>query len=649
MIQYRRLCALLLALSLMLSLTGCAGKKPASASEPTPAPAVASTAEPAPEPTPEPAPAPASSLTDAVTAFSGKASGSQSGGSAEAEEPAPPAASGPAVLPEYAPNPNPYFDNGTVFPDYVHYDPADFYAGCDRLEELYAAGDAEAAGTLYDSLLDELLLMCDYRGVSSLRNTENTSDEYWQTENEYSESLFDEVINTFSELGQRILSGPGGEAFRAHVGEDTARGFEDYDVLDAHQLELLARESALVNEYYEKSELVYTMSVSYQGQEWTYDSIMEYTENPDFDYDLFIGAYQELLRTVNEELGAIYLELVQLRTEYAQSLGYDNYIAMADEDYGRDYDISAAEPMKKEAGRLGYYVENYYSYFLENLPAYQVDNVEQMLADVGETLSQVSPLAGQIYADFLAEHAYSIGTEEERLGAGYTSKFYTNSHAYIYHKTSLSAEDLTTMCHEFGHYMDFTLNEDPDVLFSTNALDLDEIHSNGLQMLAGRYLDEKLCTGAEDEMSFDGYNCMELLYQVSQGCLYDDWQREIYANPDMTLDEINALYGELYEKYGYSPYPGAQYEWMQVNHNFDSPLYYFSYAASAYAVLQIYLTSLEDYDAAVAMWESVLAQGAYNVSVEEVFKNAGLSFIDEENETKVIYHCLDTWFYDVEE
>lgn len=82
--------------------------------------------------------------------------------------------------------------------------------------------------------------------------------------------------------------------------------------------------------------------------------------------------------------------------------------------------------------------------------------------------------------------------------------------------------------------------------------------------------------------------------------MYDEFQTEIYRCPDMTLDEMNQLFGELSLAYGY-PDRGDDraYFWVEVPHTFQQPMYYVSYATSALSAIDLYLQSLEDWDGAV--------------------------------------------------
>ena len=117
---------------------------------------------------------------------------------------------------------------------------------------------------------------------------------------------------------------------------------------------------------------------------------------------------------------------------------------------------------------------------------------------------------------------------------------------------------------------------------------------------------------------------MDVISAVLDGCLMDDWQREVYENPDMTLDEINDCFGRLANEYGEGGYPGAEYLWCEIPHNFENPMYYISYAISAMGALQIWDQSRDNYAAGMESWENLIKAGPYADTYSDTMKNVGL-------------------------
>lgn len=107
--------------------------------------------------------------------------------------------------------------------------------------------------------------------------------------------------------------------------------------------------------------------------------------------------------------------------------------------------------------------------------------------------------------------------------------------------------------------------------------------------------------------------------------MYDEFQTAVYSDPDKSLEEVNRLFKDISEEYGYSygPYEEESYFWVDVAHNFQSPMYYISYATSALSALDLWLQSLEDWDGAVDAYLELSAMGM-SKPYREAVKAAGL-------------------------
>lgn len=105
--------------------------------------------------------------------------------------------------------------------------------------------------------------------------------------------------------------------------------------------------------------------------------------------------------------------------------------------------------------------------------------------------------------------------------------------------------------------------------------------------------------------------------------MYDEFQTAVYADPDMTLQEVNRLFKSISEEYGCVYDEGEEEScfWVEIPHTFQSPMYYISYAASALSALDLWLISLEDRDKAVDIYLELAAMGMsrpYRETVETV-------------------------------
>ena len=115
-----------------------------------------------------------------------------------------------------------------------------------------------------------------------------------------------------------------------------------------------------------------------------------------------------------------------------------------------------------------------------------------------------------------------------------------------------------------------------------------------------------------------GARLLSVLQSIISGCIEDEFQRAVYDNPDMTLAQMNALYGALVEAYRYDEiYVTSDKAWVEIPHTFSSPMYYISYAVSAVPALELFTRSQEDWNGTVAQYLQLISEReAYDTFAE---------------------------------
>lgn len=511
-------------------------------------------------------------------------------------------------------NPVPRPSSGVTIGDgsfvYEEYDPADFYDKCDELRELATGNDSNAVNALYDELYEEYKYIDEDSSILYVAYSQDPADEYLSEQYLAFDEMIQEIYDYFMTSIYEVCQGPCANDFKKHVGEEYFEVYEDYVPMTDEQADLYKRESELVDQYY--------TAIEEAEDEGTPDS--------------------ELVDIV----GPIYLELVQVRTQLANTYGYDNYADYADENiYCRDFNGEDAaafcETVKKFSADyydLLYNSSAYFSPYYINEKA----NPREMLADLKTYAGKISTYAAEAADLLIDDQLYSIGDDDERMTGAYTISFAKSDVPFLFETTDGNATDFCSLNHEFGHFTAFHNNMNPNILvYSYGSLEISEIHSNGLQSLYSYYFDDIYGNLAD---TMEAYTVINLLSNIVDGCVFDEFQREIYANPDMTLDQVNKLYGDLCKEYGdtYSTlYGGADYWWIHVSHSFESPMYYFSYAASGIVALEIWLETETDMDRAIEIWEALIEAGSYKYGYMELLEMIGVS--DFTDSSAVLMTC----------
>jgi oligoendopeptidase F len=90
---------------------------------------------------------------------------------------------------------------------------------------------------------------------------------------------------------------------------------------------------------------------------------------------------------------------------------------------------------------------------------------------------------------------------------------------------------------------------------------------------------------------------------------------------------VQEIFADVYEKYGYQEYDGFQQEWMDQIHNFEQPMYYISYAASALPALELFARQQADPGEAMDAYLRVASMSDEDYYLSDAVKEAGLSDI----------------------
>ncbi len=515
----------------------------------------------------------------------------------------------------------------------IHYDTTEFFA---RVEEYRALGDTEGDEAYtdlietYEWLYNELLTTYTQYTLVNILFDINPQDADLEEEYHYYDLQLTDMLDAIASASRDILSGPHGEALKQYFGEDMTEALLDYEDMTPRERELNERETALTTSYYNLLSDDSACSVTVRGTEYTFESLDEAYYQ--LEYAEYVKIYYMLEARLNELLGEIYVELVSIRFEQAELDGYDSFADYAYENiYYRDYTTDEArvfeEAVKAELAPA--FFEQVYSNdrFWDDVSVGSF-STERLLEIVREYGAGISDEALEAF-DYMVDHnMYYMENNNIMTDAGYTTSFDEYGAPFIYNHTYNSYRDVSDTAHEFGHYLDAYYHPTENVLLSGSCYDTFEVHSTSMECLVNLRYDE-IYGGAGELLQTK--QLADTLYSVVMGCIFDEFQQYVYSNPGLSLDEINQAYYDITEAYGMDHSTvNHDYYWMYVPHNFESPMYYISYATSALTALDIWSTALNDYDAAVDKYLTFVAKGAYDMGYLEILETSGFgTFMDD--------------------
>lgn len=469
---------------------------------------------------------------------------------------------------------------------------------------------------LFDNYMSEVLTQYQLAYINWCRDV--ASGDYF-SEYVYAEGLVNELYIRYQAVLEAVVKSPCGEVL----------GFtqEDIDALDGvpeteHISSLKQRESELMQSY----------SALAGG---------EYGESGAAAVEISAGALTEYYETKNKLMGDIYLQLVQVRGEIAKAYGFES----AAEYY---YEYNARDYTPDQARGLHSYVKQYiapvYQSILEaflELDAVPMDRLSLSYQDcleiLGELVDNYYPQMRESYDYMMRNGLYDMSGGGGRKSAGFTLILTKYNAPFIFLGGLDSDSDiqrLSDVIHEFGHY---------NSMYNSGGsinLDLAETDSQGFELMTAEYYGDYM--DADTAYAAKLYKFVVFINTIIAGCLYDEFQQEVYENPNMTREQVNSLFEALCAEYGVGMGDYARYVWVDVHHNFEAPFYYISYAAAMIPAVELWSVSVDSPADAAYSYFSIVNRRTRSEDFLSELDLAGLGSPFEESTIKAIAAKLES-------
>lgn len=345
--------------------------------------------------------------------------------------------------------------------------------------------------------------------------------------------------------------------------------------------------------------------------------------------------YSQFIDRYNQTLGTLYLELVSLRDQMAQLLGYDSYTEVADlnmhrSSYTREQIQQFRELLKQTLVPVyGGYLEDFYRraenqtsagyvYLMgEPSPTPQGD-WKDTLERFSKVFSQMALETGECYEYLLSHGFIDAQPSQTKANVTFSTLIYSLNTPFLFANMDGSENDVYSISHEFGHCFAIWEQLKRGSRSEGRSMDVCEIHSQAMQMMTLPYYEAFY---GEDADVARRYDVFTIVSGILTAALNDEFQEQIYRQPQMTVDQLNELYLELALEYGLvveSPYSDLETfskGWFTTNQYFDTPFYAIDYSLSGCVALEFLQRSMED------------SQGALDTYLVLVRQDAGYDFL----------------------
>ena len=457
--------------------------------------------------------------------------------------------------------------------------------------------------------------------IASIRHTIDTSDSFYEGEDEYINQTCPEVMPFVQAFNFALLNSP----FKADIDKEYGAQFLKSvklasDSFCEKNIPLMQEESELTNRY---QKLTASCKIPFDGEEHNLYGIMKYFSDPDREVRKEAAKrYAKFFEENDKELGEIFDRLVKIRHQMGVNMGFKNFIPLGYMQQGRmDYgekDVAAFRQQvleeivpfcdklyKAQAKRIG--VDKVYFYdeqliFLGG-NAVPIGDRAYLVEKAREMYHNMSKETGE-FIDFMIEHELmDLDNKPNKAATGYMTSLGDYKAPFVYSCFNGTTGDVDVLTHEMGHafagYM--AMRTQPLQALWSEPTDIAEIHSMSMEQFAYPYAE--LFFGEKAEQ-YRFQHLQEALTFIPFGVAVDEFQHIVYENPDMTPAERTSAWKELEKKYMPWRDYGEDNEffkkggwWYHKLHIYHYPFYYINYTLTSMGALEFKKKLAEDKDA----------------------------------------------------
>lgn len=463
--------------------------------------------------------------------------------------------------------------------------------------------------------------------LSNIRHSIDTLDPFYTSENDFWDENYPIIQDWITEYYKAVLASPYLDTLKAHIPWTFFKKAENQlRIFNSDIIPLLQQENRLVSEY---GKLKASAELEYKGQTYNLSSIGVFIESEDRQErqevsEIITKWYGDRM----DEFDRIYDDMVKVRHEIAQKLGFDNFIEVGYARMGRiDYDRKdvevyrqevlkhvvplAQELSKRQQERLGYDHLHYYDLFYQfpmGTPKPQGTEAEIVQKGV-DMYHELSPETGE-FIDFMVDQdLLDLTAKKGKDTGGYCTYIPNYKAPFIFANFNGTSGDVEILTHEAGHaFQVFNSRwiQTPEAVWPTS--EACEIHSMSMEFITWPWMD-RFFGAATDKFKYQ--HLANAIFFIPYGVLVDHFQHEVYAHPEMTPEERRQTWSKLEKMY--TPWKDFSSNdfyskggwWFKQLHVFVEPFYYIDYTLAQVCAFQFWQRTQIDQDPQA--WEDYLA------------------------------------------
>ncbi len=501
------------------------------------------------------------------------------------------------------------------FEDYQYARPEMDEIKTDFTELLESLRNAKTFEAQNEAIREINVIRNDYStqlNLAYIRSSIDTNDEFYQKERDY----FDEVSPEFQGLTTEFYKALLSSGFRKELEEQWgaqlfALAENEIRAFSPEVMPLLQQENKLTSEY---AKLVASAQIDFDGKTLTLAQLGPYTEstNRDIRKNAMTAQYS-FYEQHEEKFDGIYDQLVKLRDEIAKKLGFSSftelgYVRMSRIGYDapmvkkfrdqvRDYIVPVVNKLyERQAARIGVDSLKFYDQSLDYLTGNAVPkgSPEWIIEQGKEMYRELSPETDEFFTYMTEKNLLDLVAKKGKEAGGYCTFIDNYDSPFIFSNFNGTSGDIDVLTHEAGHAFQVYSSRNigiPEYVWPTS--EGAEIHSMSMEFFTWPWME--LFFREETEKYKFSHLSSGLLF-LPYGVAVDEFQHEVYDNPEMSPAERKAAWKRIEQIY----LPNRDYGgiWQRQAHIYDVPFYYIDYTLAQICAFQFWKKDQEDHEAA---------------------------------------------------
>ncbi len=462
--------------------------------------------------------------------------------------------------------------------------------------------------------------------LCSIRHTIDTTDEFYEKEQNYYDEQIPEYSNLCVEYQKILFYSPYREVLEGKIGQVAFKNMEiAMKSVSEEIIPLMQEENTLVTEY---EKLLASAKIPWGEETLNLSLLTPYLKHKDAKIRREAQEKQnEFFLSIQDKLDELYDKLVKNRTLQAKKLGFETYtslgyLRMQRNCYGREeienlrrqvkevwvpFAESIFEKRKERLGlsKLSYTDEVVYS--PKGNP--QPEGTPEEILQAGQQMyEELSPETKEFFDFMMDNELLDVFGRKTKAVGGYMTYIPDYKAPFIFANFNGTSGDVDVMTHECGHaFQGYLAAADPIREHADIGMETAEIHSMSMEFFTEPWY--PLFFGKETAQEYTDMHLEDAVIFVPYGCMVDEFQHIIYDNQNLTPKERKQVWKDL--ERDYKPhlfYDGLEFFengcfWQKQHHIYSFPLYYIDYVIAQLCAFEYKIWMDKDRKAA---WQSYL-------------------------------------------